>query len=53
MGPVRVVIVGGSFGGLTPAYELRRRLTPERAEITLVATTPSPTSPSTSKGTPR
>ncbi len=37
MGPVRIVIVGGSFGGLTTAYELRRRLTPERAEITLVA----------------
>ena len=37
MGPVRVVIVGGSFGGLTTAYELRRHLGPERAEITLVA----------------
>ncbi|MDA8056712.1 MAG: FAD-dependent oxidoreductase [Actinomycetota bacterium] len=37
MGPVRIVIVGGSFGGLTTAYELRRRLTPERAEITLLA----------------
>ncbi len=37
MGAVRIVIVGGSFGGLTTAYELRRLLTPERAEITLVA----------------
>ncbi|MDA8040217.1 MAG: FAD/NAD(P)-binding oxidoreductase [Actinomycetota bacterium] len=36
-GRVRVVIVGGSFGGLTTAYELRRQLSPERAEITLVA----------------
>ena len=27
MGPVRIVIVGGSFGGLTTAYELRRDLT--------------------------
>ncbi len=37
MAPVRIVIVGGSFGGLTTAYELRRHLTPERAEITLLA----------------
>ncbi len=37
MGPVRIVIVGGSFGGLTAAYELRRRLAPERAEIALLA----------------
>ncbi len=37
MGAVRIVIVGGSFGGLTTAYELRRRLSAERAEITLVA----------------
>ena len=37
MGAVRIVVVGGSFGGLTTAYELRRRLTPERAEITLLA----------------
>ncbi|MHB1781214.1 MAG: NAD(P)/FAD-dependent oxidoreductase [Acidimicrobiales bacterium] len=36
-GRVRIVIVGGSFGGLTTAYELRRRLSPEQAEITLVA----------------
>ena len=37
MGTARIVVVGGSFGGLSTAYELRRRLTPERAEITLVA----------------
>ncbi|MHB1584491.1 MAG: NAD(P)/FAD-dependent oxidoreductase [Acidimicrobiales bacterium] len=37
MGAVRIVIVGGSFGGLATAYELRRHLGPERAEITLVA----------------
>ncbi len=36
-GRVRIVIVGGSFGGLATAYELRRHLGPERAEITLVA----------------
>ena len=34
---VRIVILGGSFGGLTTAYELRRHLSPERAEITLLA----------------
>ncbi len=37
MARARIVIVGGSFGGLTTAYELRRHLGPERAEITLVA----------------
>ncbi|MHB1716145.1 MAG: NAD(P)/FAD-dependent oxidoreductase [Acidimicrobiales bacterium] len=37
MGAVRIVVVGGSFGGLATAYELRRHLSPERAEITLVA----------------
>ncbi len=37
MGAVRIAIVGGSFGGLTAAYELCRHLSPERAEITLVA----------------
>ncbi|MHB1486512.1 MAG: NAD(P)/FAD-dependent oxidoreductase [Acidimicrobiales bacterium] len=36
-GQVRVVIVGGSFGGLATAYELRRHLTPEQAEITLIS----------------
>ncbi len=34
---VRVVVIGGSFGALTVASELRRRLSPERAEITLIA----------------
>jgi sulfide:quinone oxidoreductase len=37
MSAVRIVIVGGSFGGLSTAYELRRSLGPERAEITLIA----------------
>ncbi len=37
MGAVRIVIVGGSFGGLTTAYQLRRHLGPERADITVVA----------------
>lgn len=36
-GRVRVVIVGGSFGGLSAAYELRRHLGPERADITLIS----------------
>ncbi|MHB8191294.1 MAG: NAD(P)/FAD-dependent oxidoreductase [Ferrimicrobium sp.] len=36
-GPVNIVIIGGSFGGLTAAYELRRRLGPERASITLIS----------------
>ncbi len=34
---MRVVIVGGSFGGLTTAIELRRRLSPDQCQITLVA----------------
>ena len=34
---VRIVIIGGSFGGLTTAYELRRHLGRERAEVTLLA----------------
>ncbi len=34
---VRVVIVGGSFGGLTTAYELRRGRDADRVEITLVS----------------
>ncbi len=37
---VNVVIVGGSFGGLTTAYELRRHLDPDRAEITLISNSP-------------
>ena len=35
--PTRVVIVGGSFGGLTTAYELRDKLTPDQCEITLIS----------------
>lgn len=34
---MRVVIVGGSFGGLTTAYELRRRLARSKCQITLIA----------------
>lgn len=34
---IRVIVVGGSFGGLTAAYELRRRLGGDRAEITLIS----------------
>jgi sulfide:quinone oxidoreductase len=34
---VRVVIVGGSFGGLTTAYTLRRHLEVDRVAITLIA----------------
>ena len=37
---VRVVIVGGSFGGLTTAYELRRHLGPEEAAITVISKDP-------------
>jgi sulfide:quinone oxidoreductase len=35
--PPRIVVVGGSFGGLTTAYELRRHLGPGRAAITLIS----------------
>ncbi len=34
---VRVVIAGGSFGGLTTAYELRRHVGAERLAITLIS----------------
>ncbi|MCL5077128.1 MAG: NAD(P)-binding protein, partial [Actinobacteria bacterium] len=34
---IQILIVGGSFGGLTAAYELRRHLDPDRAEITLIS----------------
>lgn len=34
---IRIVVVGGSFGGLTTAYELRRLLNPDRATITLIS----------------
>lgn len=37
---VNVVIIGGSFGGLTAAYELRRHLGPEKASITLISKSP-------------
>ena len=36
----KIVVIGGSFGGLTTAYELRRKLGPERARITLIAKDP-------------
>ena len=35
----RIVIVGGSFGGVNAAYQLRRRLG-ERAELTLISAEP-------------
>ncbi|MFQ5948635.1 MAG: FAD-dependent oxidoreductase, partial [Acidimicrobiia bacterium] len=34
---MEVVVVGGSFGGLTTAYELRRQLPAQECRITLVA----------------
>ena len=34
---VRIVIAGGSFGGLTTAYELRRHLGPDQATITVIS----------------
>ena len=34
---MKVVVVGGSFGGLTAAYELRKRLPPRECEITLIS----------------
>jgi len=37
---VNIVIVGGSFGGLTTAYELRRHLTPAAARVTVIAKDP-------------
>lgn len=37
---VNVVIIGGSFGGLTTAYELRRHLGPGKAAITVIAKEP-------------
>ncbi len=36
----RVLILGGSFGGLTTAYELRALLTEKQAEITLISKDP-------------
>ena len=37
--PLRVLIVGGSFGGLTTANQLRRRLPARDCEITLISAT--------------
>ncbi len=37
---VNVVIIGGSFGGLTVAYELRRHLGTGKASITLISKEP-------------
>ena len=34
---MRIVIIGGSFGGLTTAFELRGLLNKERCEITLIS----------------
>ena len=34
---MRVVIVGGSFGGLTTAYELRKRAARTTCDITLIS----------------
>lgn len=36
----RILIIGGSFGGLTTANTLRRRLSTEQAEITVIAQDP-------------
>ena len=36
-GRARIVIIGGSFGSLSAAFTLRRKLDPERAEITLLS----------------
>ena len=38
--PLRAVILGGSFGGLTTARELRHRLGPDRLQITVIAKDP-------------
>lgn len=35
--PIRIAVVGGSFGGLTAAYQLRRLLSPGVATITLIS----------------
>ena len=37
---MRVIIIGGSFGGLTAAYELRKRLDHRKHEIILVSKEP-------------
>ncbi len=37
---MKIVIMGGSFGGLTTAYELRKRLSPQQCEILLISKDP-------------
>jgi len=37
---MRIVIIGGSFGGLTTAYELRKRLARGKCEILLISKEP-------------
>lgn len=37
---MRIIIIGGSFGGLTAAYELRKRLGHEKCGITLLSREP-------------
>ena len=37
---MRIIIIGGSFGGLTAAYELRKRLDRGKCEITLLSREP-------------
>src|SRR3989304_7200466 len=34
---MRIIIIGGSFGGLTAAYELRKHLDPGQCEILLIS----------------
>jgi len=37
---MKILILGGSFGGLTAAYELRKRLVPAQCEITVISKEP-------------
>lgn len=37
---MKIVIIGGSFGGLTTAYELRKRLSGRQCDIVLIAKDP-------------
>ena len=34
---MRVVVVGGSFGGMTTAYELRKKLAADECQITVIS----------------
>lgn len=34
---IRIVVLGGSFGGLASSYELRKHLQPEQCQITLIS----------------